>query len=67
MSLEALEKEIAGLDDAMLRRLQAFIFGLRQRRDPGWRAEMARRIDDRTPGRWMSLKEAERELDARRG
>jgi hypothetical protein len=39
---------------------------LRQKRDPEWRAEMARKIDDATPGRWLSLDEAERELDARR-
>ena len=66
MSLEAIESEIATLDDAKLRRLQAFILSLRQRRDPEWRAEMARKIDDTTPGRWRSLDEAERELDARR-
>lgn len=66
MSLEALESEIAALGDAELRRLQAFIFSLRQKRDPEWRAEMARKIDDPTLGRWIALDEAERELDARR-
>lgn len=66
MSLEALESEIAALGDAELRRLQAFILSLRQKRDPEWRAAMARKIDDPTPGRWIALDEAERELDARR-
>ena len=66
MSLDALEKEIAALDAAALRRLQQFIRSLRQERDPAWRAEMARKIDDHTPGQWLSLDEAERELDAQR-
>lgn len=66
MSLEAIESEIAALGDAELRRLQAFILSLRQKRDPEWRAEMARKIDDHTPGQWMSLDEAELQLDARR-
>lgn len=66
MSLEAIEKEIATLDEAALRRLGTLIRSLRQKRNPEWRAEMARKIDDATPGRWLPLDEAERELDARR-
>lgn len=51
MNSETIESE--------LRRLQAFILSLGQRRDPKWRAELTRKIDDCTPGRWMSLDEAE--------
>jgi len=66
MSFEAIEQEIATWDDTSLQRLAGLIFRLRHQRDPAWKAELARKIDDRTPGRWISLDEAERTLDARR-
>lgn len=66
MSLEAIEREIANWDDAALRQLAGIVFRLRHSRDPEWKAELARKIDDKTEGRWLSLDEAERELDARR-
>lgn len=66
MSLDAIEREITTWDDAALRQLAGIVLRLRHSRDPGWKAELARKIDDKTEGRWLSLDEAERELDARR-
>lgn len=66
MSIETIEREIATWDDVALRRLAGIVLRLRHERDPAWKADLARKIDDSTEGRWMSLDEAERELDARR-
>jgi hypothetical protein len=66
MSIEAIEREITTWDDATLRRLAAIVLRLRHERDPAWKADLARKIDDRTEGRWLDLKAAEQELDARR-
>ena len=66
MSFETIEHKIATWDDTSLQRLVHLALRLRHERDPEWKAEMARKIDDRTPGHWIGLDEAERTLDARR-
>lgn len=58
MSFEAIEQEIAKWDDARLRQLQALVIALRVRHDdPAFATKMARKIDDQTPGNWVTLEE----------
>ena len=61
MSFEAIEQEISSWDSTQLRKLQALVFSLRQRReDPDFPSRMADRIDDPDPKRWVSLEEFEK-------
>lgn len=58
MSFEAIENEIVSWDDSKLRKLQALVVTLRVRNDdPSFAEKMARRIDDQTPGHWVTLEE----------
>jgi hypothetical protein len=58
MSFEAVERKIVKWDDASLRRLQALVVTLRVRHDDtGFAEKMARKIDDRTPGNWVTPEE----------
>ncbi len=58
MSFEAIENEIVSWDDSKLRKLQALVVTLRVRNDdPDFAEKMARKIDDRTPWRWVTLEE----------
>lgn len=58
MSFEAIENEIVSWDDSKLRKLQALVITLRVRNDdPTFAEKMARKIDDQTPGNWVTLEE----------
>ena len=58
MSFETIEHEIVSWDDTKLRKLQALVVTLRVRNDdPDFAEKMARRIDDQTPERWVTLDE----------
>ena len=64
MSFEAIENEIVSWDDSKLRKLQALVVTLRVRNDdPTFAEKMARKIDDQTPGRWVTLEEFGQRLD----
>ena len=62
MSFDTLKKEVELLADGERRKLLAFMVTLEDRGRQGYREELARRIDDRSPGRWSTIEEAEREL-----
>jgi len=55
MSTAELMRTVAGLPADQQNKLAAFLQRLRMRHDAAWRKEMARRLDDRRPGRWVSL------------
>lgn len=58
MSFEAIQQEITIWDAGSLRTLQALVVSLRLRQDePDFAEKMARKIDDRTPGNWVTLEE----------
>lgn len=58
MSFEAIQREITTWDAENLRKLQALVVSLRLRQDdPDFARKMARTIDDRTPGIWVTLEE----------
>ena len=58
MSFEAIQQEITTWDAGNLRKLQALVVSLRLRQDePDFAEKMARKIDDRTPGNWVTLEE----------
>lgn len=64
MSFEAIQQEITTWDAGSLRKLQALVVSLRLRQDePDFAEKMARKIDDRTPGNWVTLEEFGQRLD----
>jgi hypothetical protein len=67
MSMAELMRVVAGLPAEQQKELAAFLLHLRLQRDPEWRAEMARRIDDRDPSHWTSLDDWKKELAANEG
>jgi hypothetical protein len=57
MSLETLMQEARKLGLLERRRLAAFLTTLKEPGEPSFADEMARRIDDSTPGHWVTLEE----------
>lgn len=64
MSMVELKREMAALPDAAQNELAAYLLHLRLERDPVWRTEMTRRIDDRTPAQWVPLADWKQELNS---
>ena len=62
MSMAELMREVAELSPERQNELAAFLLHLRLKRDPGWRDELTRRIDDKNPENWMSLEDWKKEL-----
>lgn len=63
MEFAELEREVEKLGPEHRRRLlQRLVAEEDRRHDAGRAAEMARRLDDKTPGAWVSLEEARRQL-----
>jgi len=62
MTFSQLEKEVAALDPAKQRKLSAYLVALRLRRDKAWRAEITRRLDDKSPGAWIPFDALKRRL-----
>lgn len=62
MSKAEMKRELAALPLEDQNELAAFLLHLRLERDPVWRTEMMRRIDDRTPDQWVSLADWKKEL-----
>ena len=65
MSMAELMRVVASLPAEQQNELAAFLLRLRQ--DPEWRAEMARRIDDKDPAHWTSLADWKKQLAALEG
>ncbi len=63
MSLTTLMNEAAQLDPDSQRKLIGYLVALRDGQTPGHRKEMARRLDEQRPERWLTLDQ----LDARLG
>lgn len=57
MSLETLMEEARKLGEQERRRLAAFLTTLRGPDESSFAEEMARRIDDNSPGHWVTLEE----------
>jgi hypothetical protein len=62
MSVEELEREVEGLDDAERRRLMAHLIALEDRKHTEYLEMLARRIDDKDPSHWITLEELEKRL-----
>ena len=61
MSLEAVQNEIIAWPQETVRRLQGYLVALNHQRE-GRLQRFADKLDDATPGRWVSLEEAEAQL-----
>jgi hypothetical protein len=57
MSMAELMRAVASLPAAQQNELAAFLLHLRLQHDPGWRTDMARRIDDKNPANWTTLED----------
>lgn len=62
MSLEEIKESVRGLNEKDRKELSAFLTVLRHERDPEYRMELARKIDDKDPENWLSLEEFDRRL-----
>ncbi|MEN3942670.1 hypothetical protein WJU23_15320 [Prosthecobacter sp. SYSU 5D2] len=62
MSLTTLMHEAAQLDTESQRKLIGYLVSLRDEQMPGHRQEMARRIDDQTPEKWLTLDQLDAKL-----
>jgi hypothetical protein len=62
VSIAELKAEVDRLSPEERRQLTAYLVTRDRLLDPEFRRELARKIDDKTPGRWVSLEEAEKQL-----
>jgi hypothetical protein len=62
MSLEELQREAERLNPEEQRKLISFLVQMDVRRDPQYREELDRRLNDATPDGWIRLEEAEQRL-----
>ncbi len=62
MSIDSLFKEVEMLGEGDRRRLMAFMVVLEDRTIGEYAQKLARKIDDNSPSRWLSVEECEREL-----
>ncbi len=62
MSLEAIQSELRALSVVERRKLMAFMVVLEDQSGSDYAAKLAQRIDDRSPDRWLTPEQCEREL-----
>jgi hypothetical protein len=62
MSIELLQNEVSALTAGQRRKLMAFMVALEDQSRPDYAAELARRIDDKSPDHWRTPEQCEREL-----
>jgi hypothetical protein len=62
MSIELLQTEVSALPAELRRKLMAFMVALEDNSRPGYAAELARKIADKSPGNWLTPEQCEREL-----
>ena len=62
MRLDELQLEVERLEPGDRRKLISFLVALDIRTDEQYRGKLTRRLDDRSPERWMSLQDAEERL-----
>lgn len=58
--MDALREELAGLPGAERGKIMAFLVALQDRDNAAYRAELARKIDEKSPSRWLKVEEADR-------
>ena len=62
MTFAQIEKTVATLRPQSQRKLMSYLVALELRRDGEYRAEITRRLNDRSPGAWLSLEAVGRRL-----
>ena len=62
MNLTTVQKEIEQWDSEQQDRLAACLSVLRLKRDPQHAKNLTRRLNDKTPGNWLTLDELKRSL-----
>jgi len=62
MSIELLQSEVSALPADMRRKLMAFMVALEDKSRPGYATDLARKIDDKSPGNWLTPEQCEHEL-----
>lgn len=62
MSIEAIKSELRSLPPDERRKLIAFMVAVEDEGRADYGAELAKKIDDQSPGKWLSPEECEREL-----
>ena len=62
MSIEVLQSEVSALSSEQRRKLMAFMVVLEDRSRADYAAELARKIDDKSPDRWLTPEQCERQL-----
>ncbi len=65
MTLLEVEKEADRLTDEEQRRLISHLISRRVQRNVAYKQELARRLADKDPSKWISLDDAERRLSQR--
>ncbi len=62
MTFTQIEKTVATLRPQTQRKLMSYLVALELKRDEKYRAEITRRLNDRSPGAWIPLEKLERQL-----
>lgn len=62
MKLDELQREVERLSSDEQRKLIGFLVAMELRRTEGYREELSRRLDDRSPDSWIGLADAARRL-----
>lgn len=62
MSFDTLKMEVESLPAAARRKLMAFMVALEDQSRAGYAAKLAQKIDDQSPGRWLTPEECEQKL-----
>jgi len=62
MSFDTLLKEVESLGDDERRKLMAFMVAMEDRASAGYAAKLARKMDDKSPERWLTPEQCAREL-----
>ena len=62
MSFDTLLKEVESLAESERRKLLAFMVAIEDRGSADYAEKLARKIDDTTPGRWLTPEQCAREL-----
>jgi hypothetical protein len=62
VSFEVLQTEVSALPPEQRRKLMAFMVVLEDRGRADYAAELARKIDGKSPDRWLTPEQCEREL-----
>jgi hypothetical protein len=62
MSFDTLMLEVESLPAAARRKLMAYMVALEDQGRAGYAAKLAGKIDDKSPGRWLTPEECEKKL-----